>query len=143
MQIKLIFTRKVVHLVSFWKWGFWELGSGLLTSEVNSTCMWKYTNLDESFHHRPREAMGIFPKDLPTFTWKEVDVSGRILCPMWTTVAVFKEIIYWWKTWIKTWESSHNLIKCFFFHLVLLAQCALFAEISTHQEERQSTLKYS
>ena len=30
MQIKLIFTRKVVHLASFWKWGFLELGSGLL-----------------------------------------------------------------------------------------------------------------
>ena len=30
MQIKLIFTRKVVHLTSFWKWGFLELGSGLL-----------------------------------------------------------------------------------------------------------------
>ena len=32
MQIKLIFTRKVVHLASFWKWGFLELGSGLLGS---------------------------------------------------------------------------------------------------------------
>ena len=29
MQIKLIFTRKFVHLASFWKWGFLELGSGL------------------------------------------------------------------------------------------------------------------
>ena len=28
-QIKLIFTRKAVHLVSFWKWGFLELWSGL------------------------------------------------------------------------------------------------------------------
>ena len=24
MQVRLIFTRKVVHLVSFWKWGFWN-----------------------------------------------------------------------------------------------------------------------
>ena len=30
MQIKLIFTRKVAHLASFWKWGFLVLGSGLL-----------------------------------------------------------------------------------------------------------------
>ena len=29
IQRKLIFTRKVVHLASFWKWGFLELGSGL------------------------------------------------------------------------------------------------------------------
>ena len=28
-QIKLIFTRKVAHLTSFWKWEFLELGSGL------------------------------------------------------------------------------------------------------------------
>ena len=33
MQIKLIFTRKVVHLTSFWKWRFLELGNGLLTKE--------------------------------------------------------------------------------------------------------------
>ena len=32
MQIKLIFIRKVVHLASFWKWGFLELGRGLLFS---------------------------------------------------------------------------------------------------------------
>ena len=30
MHIKLIFTRKVVHLALFWKWGFLELASGLL-----------------------------------------------------------------------------------------------------------------
>ena len=30
MQIKLFFTRNLAHLASFWKWGFLELGSGLL-----------------------------------------------------------------------------------------------------------------
>ena len=29
MRIKLIFTRKVLHLASFWKWGVLELGRGL------------------------------------------------------------------------------------------------------------------
>ena len=39
MQIKLIFTRKVVHLASSWKWGFLELGSGLLaTCMYNASC---------------------------------------------------------------------------------------------------------
>ena len=33
LQIKLIFRRKVVHLASFWKWGFLELGSDLLRSD--------------------------------------------------------------------------------------------------------------
>ena len=47
MQIKLIFTRKVVHLASFWKWGFLELGRGLLhkggsqSTVVNTYCIFK------------------------------------------------------------------------------------------------------
>ena len=32
IQIKLIFTRKVAHLASFWKWGFLELGSDLFVT---------------------------------------------------------------------------------------------------------------
>ena len=35
MQIKLIFTRKFVHLASFWKWGFLELGSGRLLNVIH------------------------------------------------------------------------------------------------------------
>ena len=34
MQIKLIFTTKVSHLTSFWKWVFLELGNGLLANRV-------------------------------------------------------------------------------------------------------------
>ena len=33
MQIKLIFTTKVSHLASFWKWDFLELGNGLLACD--------------------------------------------------------------------------------------------------------------
>ena len=32
MQIKVIFTAKVFHLASFWKWDFLELGNGLFIS---------------------------------------------------------------------------------------------------------------
>ena len=39
MQIKLIFTRKVVHLASFWKWGFSELGSGLFVALTTASLM--------------------------------------------------------------------------------------------------------
>ena len=70
VQIKLMFARKVVHLALFWKWGFLELGSGLLTSEGNSTYMWKYTNLDESFHHRPRAGDWDFSQRLAYFHMK-------------------------------------------------------------------------
>ena len=34
MQIKVIFTRKLEHLASFWKWGFLELGSSLLAQTL-------------------------------------------------------------------------------------------------------------
>ena len=37
MQIKFIFTREVVLLASFWKWGFLEFGSGLLLYQYWST----------------------------------------------------------------------------------------------------------
>ena len=36
MQIKLIFTTKVSHLASFWKWDFLELGNGLLNTLLNN-----------------------------------------------------------------------------------------------------------
>ena len=52
MQIKLIFTRKVVHLTSFWKWGFLELGRGLLqiTNLYHSTFEVIYQTWDAVFH---------------------------------------------------------------------------------------------
>ena len=35
MKIKLIFTRKVVHLASFWTWGILEPGSGLFIDSAD------------------------------------------------------------------------------------------------------------
>ena len=47
MQIKLIFTRKVVHLALFWKWGFLELGSSLFIAlekcEKKMPYAWNYS----------------------------------------------------------------------------------------------------
>ena len=34
MQMKLIFARKVLHLASFWKWGFLELGEWPIDTQV-------------------------------------------------------------------------------------------------------------
>ena len=39
MQIKLIFTGKVVHLASFWKWEFMELRSGLFNETFTNTAI--------------------------------------------------------------------------------------------------------
>ena len=36
MQVKLIFTKKILHLASIWKQEFLELGIGLQTKEVTS-----------------------------------------------------------------------------------------------------------
>ena len=32
IQMKLIITRMVLHLASFWKWEFWEIGNGLFNA---------------------------------------------------------------------------------------------------------------
>ena len=37
MQIKLIFTTKISHLASFWKWNVLELGNGLLNKHFKKT----------------------------------------------------------------------------------------------------------
>ena len=49
MQIKLIFTRKVVHQASSWKWGFLELRSGLL-----ATYMYNASFHEQNDSVRPR-----------------------------------------------------------------------------------------
>ena len=49
MQIKLIFTRKVVHQASSWKWGFLELRSGLL-----ATYMYNASFHEQNDSLRPR-----------------------------------------------------------------------------------------
>ena len=42
MQIKLIFTRKVMHLASFWKWGFMALRSGLLCLKTDLNFVFRF-----------------------------------------------------------------------------------------------------
>ena len=39
MQIKLIFTRKVVHFASFWKWRFMELGNAPPPTTFQASCI--------------------------------------------------------------------------------------------------------
>ena len=39
MQMKLIFTGKVVYLASFWKWEFMELRSGLFNETFTNTAI--------------------------------------------------------------------------------------------------------
>ena len=55
MQIKLIFTRKVGHLASFWKWGFWN-------SEV---AYWGLVRPRKSNHDLPLCRQGLAYWDTP------------------------------------------------------------------------------
>ena len=49
MQIKLIFSRQVVHLASFWKWGFLELGNGLF-SFTRARTLWSWGESGRALH---------------------------------------------------------------------------------------------
>ena len=78
MQIKLIFTRKVVHLASFWKWGFLELGGGLFTRM-------KVKNSTNDIFTRgaglPADAFGVFTavtKLTPGISCKKVNIKKPI-----------------------------------------------------------------
>ena len=78
MQIKLIFTRKVVHPVSFWRLGFLELGSGLLifrfqkSSRLHvSFSLFSPVHM-YSFSNRNGYWPQIILKDLSLFLWTQL-----------------------------------------------------------------------
>ena len=124
-----------VGVFGTWKWPI-DIRGQLYLYVKNTQIL-----MNPLIHHRPRAGDGEFSQRLAYFHMK------RSWCFWENTLSHvdYSVLLYLKKlnTFVEDLESSHNLIKCTFFHLVLLAQCALFAEISTHQEERQSTLKYS
>ena len=69
MQIKLIFTRKVVHFASFWKWGFLELGSGLFEEWRERCCQTQVPSIlsqqsQRSYgNHQSRRSVELFFSD--------------------------------------------------------------------------------
>ena len=62
MQIKLIFTRKVLYLASFWKWGFLELVSGLLTRTFSWQPSFDSRKWCQMFKHIFAGTLGRFSK---------------------------------------------------------------------------------
>ena len=85
VQIKLISQGRLCTWPRFESGGFWNLEVAYWHQRATLLVCENTQILMNPFITDPGQAMGIFPKDLPTFTWKEVDVSGRILCPMLTT----------------------------------------------------------
>ena len=65
MQIKLISTRKVVYLASFWKWGFLELGSGQF-NVVIQVMRWSSRLQEGTFFPHTIGVMGL---ELKALTW--------------------------------------------------------------------------
>ena len=61
MQIKLIFTRRVVHLASFWKWGFWnlEVAYSVLMKDKHETANWSLRQGDEEVNTRIKQKIHI------------------------------------------------------------------------------------
>ena len=78
MQIKLIFTRKVVHLASFWKWGFFELGSGLLYWGIQCNVV------TPSCSNKPSSNVLLTERKLLKFTGLRDGITCvRSLCRVW------------------------------------------------------------
>ena len=75
VQIKLIFTRKVVHLASFWKWGFLELGNGLfivyLYAGINDDFFFSSTTLYSVGHYMSIPYMVSVVQGLPFWHGKK------------------------------------------------------------------------
>ena len=75
VQIKLIFTRKVVHLASFWKWGFLELGNGLfivyLYAGINDDFFFSSTTLYSVGHYMSIPYMVSIVQGLPFWHGKK------------------------------------------------------------------------
>ena len=81
IQIKLIFTRKVVHLASFWKRGFLELGNGLFFHKDISN-RWLYSSAFFPLITRLRDGLKLLVKSVcdiaPKSLFWALDLCSRI-----------------------------------------------------------------
>ena len=118
MQIKLIFTTTVVHLASFWKWGFLEPGSALLHTSISG----KALNALKSvmvlpLPGGPQRTMGLCSashvyKSASCRTVSTVGTTTSGAATLWVSTSI-------WGTldchsthspWIVTWKQKINLL---------------------------------
>ena len=123
MQIKLIFIRKVVHLASFWKWGFLELESGPLTNT------------------RLRRGFKLFPSQRSSLAINQRINKGITV----TTVTVTYGNIWFYNKWIfqRFFLCSHRYgyrVECEIELLVHNTDCTLTIE-TTGQNPIHRSLK--
>ena len=131
MQIKLIFTRKVEHLASFWKWGFLELGSGLLrflgiwlpTPPKVKPQLIQSSYSGNNFQNRSgrlalvmigqwhRKAIINQPLQM-VFTQVITEIFAEIFCP--PTLQFTKRRI----TWLLNWKVTNMYSKFSMFYIV-------------------------
>ena len=88
MQIKLFFTRKVVHPASFWKWGFLELGSGLFG--VHYT-----TNMITYLEWLRKDRLKWTATTTWTYNWNIVETLFEVRFPR----QVERPVNCWWWNW--------------------------------------------
>ena len=78
VQVKHISTRKVVHLASFWKWGFFELRSGLLYWGIQCNVV------TPSCSNKPSSNVLLTERKLLKFTGLRDGITCvRSLCRVW------------------------------------------------------------
>ena len=91
MQIDLISTRKVVHLASFWKCGFLELGSGLLI-------LVKWSTFSGEIKKKLPLGICTHPNDLSKIKGKEFDIETKSchfkVCAFWCRLSLLCR--FWW-----------------------------------------------
>ena len=101
MQIKLIFTTKVSHLASFWKWEFLELRNGLFWSLIVSPQPYPAQQKQHYFPppHPPPANKGAHWLHVEKFVLAWSSVHGRAIFVVQCFVSVSADIV------LSTWQS--------------------------------------
>ena len=77
-QIKLIFTRKVVHLASFWKWRFLELGRGLFVFSFLCDCPRNFNGNGGEKYYRKKQIDLNFPCSILLSTMEVTSICSKL-----------------------------------------------------------------
>ena len=93
VQIKLIFTRKVVHLASFWKWGFWNLEVAYNWHQRATLLVCENTQiLMNPFITDSGRGWGFFPKTCLLSHEKKLMFLGEDFVPCWLLLLYLKRL---------------------------------------------------
>ena len=168
MQIKLAFTRKVLHLASFWKWEFLELGNDplfyfFLLMLVQAACLphvknqesWRFKKCQRSGHrlinwrhfvcftcHTESTSVALFLKNLQGNILWTPRAKGGETCQSIGNISKLKEICSWCKNMLRKTCKSPQLMRGKL-QVGLYLQSSLDLPPSWAVEKKKSQLKNS